>query len=196
MKIGILGGTFDPPHLGHLRLAQAAIEALELDEVLFIPAAQNPLKNQKAGAKPDQRMTMVQRLIANEDRMGISDMELTRGGPSYTIETITELQIVHPGDYWFLMGADALKTLGEWKTPGRLLRMCRLGVAIRPPLTLADALLKIPEEYRDRIDSVPMQGLDISSTEVRERLVRGLDIKQYVPDGVANYIRKNKLYQA
>jgi len=118
MRIGILGGTFDPPHIGHLELARAAIDALKLDEVLFLPAHRNPLKRAKS-SPAKQRLEMVQRMVADEPKMAVSDIETSRGGPSYMVETLMELQMVKPGDYWVLLGADAMKTFDEWKTRRR-----------------------------------------------------------------------------
>src|SRR4051794_25149699 len=103
MKIGILGGTFDPPHTGHLSVARAALEQLELDEVLFLPASRNPLKSRKVVTPAKHRLGMVEALVRNEEKMAVSDMELTRGGISYTVDTLGELHMVQPAEYWFLM---------------------------------------------------------------------------------------------
>jgi len=99
MRIGVLGGSFDPPHRGHLAMAKVALEQLELDEVVFVPANRNPLKDRPVSASGKQRLSMVAAMIADEPQMSVSDMELTRGGLSYAIDTIQELQMVRPGEY-------------------------------------------------------------------------------------------------
>ena len=195
MRIGILGGTFDPPHLGHLQLADAAKASLELDEVLFLPANRNPLKTRPIGTPGKYRLEMVRRLIAQDPSFAVSDMELTRGGMSYTVDTIGELLMVAPADYWFIIGADGLKNLHDWKSPQRLLRICRLAVAVRPPMTDFDVAARIPEEFRERVDVIKMEPSNVSSTEIRERLARRQAVTGLVPESVVAYIREQKLYQ-
>jgi nicotinate-nucleotide adenylyltransferase len=195
MRIGIFGGTFDPPHVGHLALARAAQEQLELDEVIFLPAARNPLKADRANADGKHRLEMVRRLLANEERMAVSDMELTRGGISYTVDTLGELQMIQPADYWFILGADALKRFAEWKNPQRLLKMCRLGVAIRPPTTEADVVSRLPQELREKVDIVKMSPMAVSSTEIRDRISSGKGTADWLPSSVAKYIQSNQLYR-
>ena len=111
MKTGVLGGTFDPPHYGHLELAKAAKAQLGLDEVMFVPANRNPLKTRKT-ASAKHRLRMVELEIEDEEGLSVSDIEITRGGPSYAVDTLEELKMVRPGEYWFIVGADALETLG------------------------------------------------------------------------------------
>lgn len=195
MKIGVFGGTFDPPHLGHLSLARACMAQLELDEILFLPANRNPLKARKVVTPAEDRFAMVARLIEQEPNMAVSDMEITRGGVSYTVDTLGELQMVRPAEYWFLMGADALKALPNWKNPHRLLRLCRVGVVVRPPLTDADVLMKLPEEFKDKVDLVHMDPVDVSSTDLRDRLGRSQNVSPWVPGGVQRYIQDKKLYR-
>lgn len=194
MKIGILGGTFDPPHLGHLEFARAAIEQLGLDEVIFLPAHRNPLKKLKS-SPAKQRLEMVRQMIASEPQMAISDADISRGGPSYMIETLQEFQMVRPADYWVLMGADAFKSFGEWKNPEKILKLCKLGVAVRPPATENEVLQRLNPELRDRIDIVPMKRLDISATDLRQRLAKGQgSLGPYMSPVVLQYIKQNHLY--
>lgn len=195
MRIGIFGGTFDPPHIGHLALARAALEQLELDEVLFLPANRNPLKSKKTATNGKHRLGMVEALVRNEPQMAVSDMELTRGGTSYTVDTLGELQVVQPADYWFIMGADSLKGLADWKNPHRLLRLARLAVALRPPIMDSDALARVPEEFRSRIDVLTMPPMDVSSTDLRERLARNQSVNPSIPPDVLKYISTNQLYR-
>lgn len=195
MRIGVLGGSFDPPHTGHLALAKAAREHLQLDEVLFLPANQNPLKTRRSYANAKQRLAMVQRLVQGQPGLAVSDMEITRGGVSYTVDTIGELLMVQPADYWFLMGADALKALPQWKSPARLLRLCRLGVAVRPPVTESDVLARVPPDFRAKVDVVKMTPLDVSSTEIRARLAKGQNVSPWLAPEVLRYIGENGLYK-
>jgi nicotinate-nucleotide adenylyltransferase len=193
-KIGVLGGTFDPPHLGHLAIAHAAIESLGLDEVLFMPAYRNPLKGRES-ARPDDRMEMVKRLIKNEPNLAVSDIELTRRGPSYAVESLTELQIVRPGQYWFIMGSDSLKEFELWKAPERLLRLCRLAVINRDPRREFTFPTSFPSTFVPHVDIVPMKTNPASSTEIRELLVQKRSVSASVPDSVLSYIREHRLYE-
>lgn len=195
MKIGILGGTFDPPHAGHLALARAAMDQLGLDEVIFLPANRNPLKAGKASASGKHRVGMVEALIRHDSQLAVSDMEITRGGTSYTVDTLGELQMVRPAEYWFLMGADALKGLPDWKNPQRLMRLCRLGVAVRPPMSEGDVIARIPEEFKEKVDLIRMSPLDVSSTDIRDRLSRNKSVSPQLPNDVLKYIHTYQLYK-
>lgn len=194
-KIGILGGTFDPPHIGHLAIARAALEKLELDEVIFLPAARNPLKDRKVITSGKHRLGMVEALVRNEERMAVSDMELTRGGTSYTVDTLGELQMVQPAEYWFLLGSDSLRGLPNWKNPQRLLRLARLGVVARPPIFERDLLNNIPDDFRSRVDVVEMPPMEVSSTDLRDRLKRRLNVSAWIPQDVLKYISTHQLYK-
>ena len=195
MRIGILGGTFDPPHYGHLKLAEAAIEALQLDEVILLPANINPFKQKKRVTAAKDRIAMLQLLQKKNPKLSFSDMEITRGGVSYTVDTLGELQMVHPGEYWFILGADAISTFTEWKNPQRILRLCRLAVTVRPPLNKDDLELQIPDEFRDKIDTIEMTATDESSTTIRDRVIRDLPIQNMTTPEIVTYIRNNKLYK-
>ena len=195
MRIGILGGTIDPPHYGHLKLAEAAIQALELDEVILLPANINPFKQKGRTASAKDRSAMTQLLQKSNAKLSFSDMEITRGGVSYTVDTLGELQMVHPGEYWFIVGADAISTFTEWKNPQRVLRLCRLAVAVRPPLNKDDLQLQIPDEFRDKIDIIEMTATDESSTTIRDRVIRDLPIQNMTTPEIVTYIRNNKLYK-
>ncbi len=197
MRIGILGGTFDPPHIGHLALATAAIEQLDLEEVILMPTFRNPIKGRKVSTSPKDRLAMVEALVrgSGDSHLALSDLEITRGGPSYTVDTMTELQMARPAEYWFLMGADSLRSLPDWKQPNRLVRLSRLGVVVRPPTTESEVRLRIPVELRDHVDVLQMTPVDISSTEIRERLSRKQNVSSWVPVEVLRYISSHKLYQ-
>ena len=194
MRIGILGGTFDPPHYGHVKLAEAAIESLDLDEVILLPANINPFKQKKRITSGKQRIAMTQMLQKRNPKLAFSDMEITRGGVSYTVDTLGELQMVHPGEYWFIVGADAIGNFMEWKNPQRILRLCRLAVAIRPPINKEDLQLELPEEFRDKIDIIEMTATTESSSTIRDRIIRGLTVQNMTTPEIVDYIRNNKLY--
>ena len=196
MRIGILGGTFDPPHIGHLEFGRAAIEALNLDELIFLPANRNPQKRLKT-TPAKQRLEMVQRMVLGEPKMAVSDIEISRGGLSFTIDTLMELQAVRPGDYWLLLGADALRGLSHWKNPDKILRMARLAVALRPPLSESELMLRITPDVKERLDIVPMKQIDISATDIRDRISKrhGL-IAPFLAPGVLQYINQNGLYRS
>jgi nicotinate-nucleotide adenylyltransferase len=197
MRIGVYGGTFDPPHMGHLRLAQAAIRELDLDELILLPAGKNPLKARPAMASARQRLEMVSLLAQDHPKMAVSDQEIGRPGPSYTVDTLAELTMARPAEYWFLIGADNVKEIARWKQPDRLLKMCRLGVALRPPMGASELMARVPEAYRSRVDVVPMESTDVSSSEVRNRLFADKQpVAGTVPPSVLQYIREKGLYRA
>jgi nicotinate-nucleotide adenylyltransferase len=196
MRIGVLGGTFDPPHAGHLAIAQAAKEQLELDEVVFMPAHRNPLKSKGGNTPAKQRLEMVRRLVAGKEGLAYSDLEITRGGPSFTVDTMTELQMASPADYWFILGADSLKGLPDWKQPERLLKLTRLAVAVRPPTTESDVLARLSKDVRERVDVIKMKPLEISATEIRNRLSSNKGVGAWVAPEVLQYIRENNLYRS
>lgn len=196
MRIGILGGTFDPPHNGHLAIAHAAIAALELDEVMFLPTNKNPLKTGKAPAPAKHRLEMVRILIEREDNMSVSDMDITRGGRSYAVDTLSELQMVRPAEYWFLMGADSLHDLEAWKQPHRLLKLCRIGAVSRDLTDAKVTSQRLPEEFRPFIDIVPMDPVHVSATDLREKIAKRQQTNIWMPDTVRNYIETHKLYRS
>lgn len=195
MRIGILGGTFDPPHAAHLALARAAIDQLQLDELIFMPVSRNPLKH-KPISSAKRRLEMVRLLIQDEPKMAFSDLEVLRGGRSYAVDTLEMLQAANPADYWFIVGADALKDLGQWKQPARLLKLTRLAVAVRPPQTETQVISHIPPDIRDRVDLIKMEPMDIASFDIRERIFKGRPVAPMVPDRVLDYIRNNNLYRS
>lgn len=195
MRIGIFGGTFDPPHVGHLALGRAAIDQLGLDELVFVPASRNPLKPNKAESSAKHRLAMVDELISRQPQMAFSDCEVKRGGPSYAVDTLSDMQAARPADYWFVMGADSLRTLPAWKNVPRLLKLCRLAVAVRPPLIVADVLVKLPTDVRAQVDIVKMPALEISSTALKSRIRLGQDPGSWITPEVLKYVRAHNLYR-
>lgn len=195
MKTGILGGTFDPPHVGHLTLARSARDQLELDEVLFVPANRNPLKDPRKTTPARSRLDMVKLAIHDEEKMAVSDIEIVRGGASYMLDTVSELTHLNPSDYWLVLGADSVKTITEWKQPEKLIKMCRLAVALRGGQGKEDVLARIPEVFHERIDWLDMPLVDISATTLRHKIDIGQPISPWVKSQVIAYIEKNRLYR-
>lgn len=195
MRIGILGGTFDPPHRGHLQVASAAIAALELDEVVFVPAARNPLKKDPTKASTKHRLAMVERLVESDSKLAASDVEITKGGKSFAVDTLSEFTAAQPADYWFLMGADALHTLPQWKQVQRLLKLCRVAVVAREYETVEKAMMGFPDDVLARIDVVPMPPVHISSSRLRERLFKKQSVADSITPEVLRYIDENGLYR-
>jgi nicotinate-nucleotide adenylyltransferase len=194
MKYGLLGGTFDPPHLGHLAIAQAAIEELGLDAVILIPANQNPLKHRKA-ASPNHRLQMVRMLAEEDAQVAVSNVELSREGRSYTVDTLEELSIVQPAEYWLLMGTDTLKTLPKWKDPDRLLGFCRIGAIRREPDYLDSVLSSLSPSMASKVDVVSMKASPISSTQIRYETATGKNTDRWLTKDIQDYIEKHGLYR-
>jgi nicotinate-nucleotide adenylyltransferase len=190
MNIGLFGGTFDPPHNAHLALARAALDALQLDELRWIPAGQ-PWQKARAITPAVHREAMVRAAIAGEPRFVLERCELERSGPSYMVDTVRQLQGRVPGAQWFLvLGADQIAGLHTWHDWRTLLGRVTLAVANRPgehpPLD--------PEVQRWARRVVPLPLIDVSATEIRARRARGLPIDSMVPPAVAGYIETHALY--
>jgi nicotinate-nucleotide adenylyltransferase len=195
MKIGFLGGTFDPPHIGHLALAHAALDHLGLDEVMFVPAGRNPFKPQSRTTPARTRLEMVELAIEGESRFSVTDIEVTRPGASYTVDTLEELAMARPADYWVLLGADVLTGFVAWKHPHRILQLARLGVANRPPSTRQTVEPLLPDWISERVDWIDADLPPISATEIRSMILRGKPVGRWVPPAVAGYLADHPLYR-
>lgn len=195
MKRGILGGTFDPPHLGHLHIAVKARDVLKLEEVLFVPARRNPMKRRRIQATPLQRFELCQELIAGEPGLAVSDIELTRGGLSYSVDTLEELQRSEPGNYWLILGADAVVTLPDWKSTERILKLARIAVFARDELAVETILHRLPASYAEHLDFIPAPEMKVSSSKIREAAFKREPWEHWVTEGVANYIKRSELYR-
>jgi nicotinate-nucleotide adenylyltransferase len=189
--MGVLGGTFDPIHLGHLRAAENAREALGLDQVAFVPARVPPHRAAPAAPVLD-RFVMVALATAGRPEFVPSDAEMVREGPSYTVDTLAGFKRRDPmGTVVFIVGADNLDQLPQWREPERILELSEIAVVDRPgemaptPPPLAGA----------RLHHVPGRGLPISSREIRARLQSGASVRGLVPDEVCDYIAKRGLYR-
>ncbi len=198
---GILGGTFDPVHLGHLALAHEALRALELDHVLFVPNADPPHKQDQDVAPAVHREAMVALAIEPEARFVLSRIELEREGRSYAVDTVAELATrARRGgqpDPWFVMSAEALDDFHSWREPDRILQLCRLAVAPRPGAEPLDHewVAKHYPGLEDRFTFLPGPELDIRSTDIRARVASGGSIKELVPEVVIDYIERHGLYR-
>lgn len=192
MKVGIMGGTFDPLHIGHMMAAEAARETYDLQEIWFMPSHIPPHK-QKAGVSGADRLAMVQEAVKSHDAFRTLDWEIVRGGISYTYETIRGLQEEYPHvDLYFIIGADMVQYLPKWQKIDELVqRLTFIGVG-RPgtPLDI-DAL---PNFIAEKVLLADMPLVDISSTMLRERLAAGKSIRYMVPEAVFDYVQRSGLY--
>lgn len=186
MRLGVYGGAFDPPHLGHLVAASDACDALGLDRLLWVPSAVHPLKPVRT--PPALRLEMVRAAIAGDPRFAADDLELRRAGASYTVDTLRELRAREPGaELFFLTGADNLADLPRWREPDEIARLATLAVVSRAGDTL-------PTDPAYPAVPVAVTRLDVSSTEVRRRVAAGKSIRYLVPDAVRAVIEREGLY--
>jgi nicotinate-nucleotide adenylyltransferase len=188
VRIGILGGTFDPPHVGHLIAAQDALTVLALDKVIFIPARVPPHKQNEVVSSPDTRLRMLKTATQGDRRFEVSDVELKRSGPSYTADTLRELKERHPEDEFFLLlGVDQVREFPTWREPATVLKLARLAMLARGGVEEAVASDIVHQ-------NVPVTRMDVSSTMIRERVAAGLGIRYLVPAGVEEIIAAERLY--
>ena len=189
MRLGVFGGAFDPPHLGHLVAASEVAQALALDRVIWVPSARHPFKQGRMGAEAAVRLEMVRAAIAGDPRFEADGLELEREGPSYTVDTLRALRARHPGaEIFFLTGADNLRELHLWREPDEVVRLARLVVVSRGGEG-------VPAEARYPARAVGVTRIDLSSTEVRRRVGAGETIRYLVPDAVAALIARHGLYR-
>ncbi len=197
LRLGILGGTFNPPHIAHLICAQEAHRELALDQVLLIPAAIPPHKPVEREPGAAHRLAMCRLAVAADDRLAVSDLELRRDGPSYTVDTLQELSRNAPHDELVLiLGGDIAAGLPDWRRPERVLELATVAVAKRrgtPRGAVDRALGGLPGGDRARFFAMPRIG--ISSTMVRRRVSAGDPIRYIVPDQVLEYIERHGLYR-
>ena len=202
-RIGLMGGSFDPIHFGHLLAAQGAAERLRLDKVVFIPARQPPHKTYRHLANFAHRYAMVKIAIRGNPRFDVSDVELRRGGKSYSIDTIHQLRAEYGLDskLYFIVGADMLRDLPTWKDVKKLTKLCSFAVAVRPGYDLRDldALKRrmgeaFVRETKRNILHIPPTG--VSATEIRRRLRTERPIHYMAPEDVERHIRRHHLYGA
>ena len=199
-KIGLMGGTFDPIHIGHLILGEAAWRQFCLDEVWFLPAGNPPHKQNRAGRASDrERLEMVRLAIQSNPHFVLSLIEMNKDGYSYTYRTLERLHGQYPdADWYFIMGADSLTDFDTWREPQRIADACRIVVATRnqmEPASFRTLLAKRREEFHHDFLELDTPNLDISSKHLREMIRSGESIRYYTPDTVLNYIRQNRIYE-
>ena len=200
-RIGILGGTFDPPHLGHLLIAETARVALDLESVLFVPAGEPWLKSGQRITPASHRLRMVQLAVADNPHFCVSDCEVQRSGATYTVDTLRELRCAYTDDteLFFIVGSDVLDQFHRWKEPDEILTLCRLAVIERPGGPV-DGIGTLSERFPDAVASgavVPVAGprVDFSASELRRILAAGQSVRYQVPDQVVEYIKDHELYR-
>jgi nicotinate-nucleotide adenylyltransferase len=198
-RIGVLGGTFDPPHIGHLWLATLAADELNLDRVLFLPAGQPPHKADRQISPAAHRLLMTRLAISGDPLFELSIIEMERPGPSFTVRSLEELRGIYGSDvelFW-LMAADSLAQVGSWRDPDLLLSLAEWGVGPRPgtaPPSRAELDRRFGEAA-SRIHLLPGPGLDISASEIRSRVAARLTIRYLVPAAVEELIAERGLYR-
>jgi nicotinate-nucleotide adenylyltransferase len=198
MRIGVIGGTFDPIHLGHLIVAEEACTRLGLSQVVFVPAGLPPHKQAHEISPSEQRLDMVQAAIADNEHFGLSRVDVDRPGPCYTVDTIGLLQEAWGDDaeIYFVIGSDSLADLPSWYQPQRLLRRCTVVAVERPGYALdLNRLERHLPGAAAQIQLLRAPTLDISSTEIRERVRSGHTIRYLVPDAVIRHIYQDHLYR-
>ena len=189
MRLGVYGGSFDPPHLGHLLPVIDAAEQLELDGVRFVPASTQPLKVGRASAGPADRLAMTERLVQGIPGFSVDPAEIDRPGLSYTVDTLAAVAAEVPGaELFLLLGADAYALFDQWRDPERVRALATIVVMVR-----GDGAAR-PHE-RPGVMVLQSRRVDVSSTELRARVRDGRTIRGFVPDAVADYIAERRLYR-
>jgi nicotinate-nucleotide adenylyltransferase len=210
VRLGIFGGTFDPPHVGHLLAASDAIEHLTLDRLVFVPAAVQPLKAGRETASAVHRLAMVHLMVGSDARLQSDSVEVDRDGLSYTVDTLREFARRFPSaDRYFLVGADVLASFAQWRDPQTVLDLATLAVLTRRADSDTDATSEATRMEQQRMSApgslvdglaqrssfVPTRRVDISSTEIRDRVRSGRSIHGFVTDAVGEYITAHGLYR-
>ena len=195
--IGIMGGTFDPIHCGHLILAEQARETLALDRVLFVTAADPPHKPGQVVTPARNRHEMACLAVEGNEHFECSTIEIERPGPSYTIDTVKQIMGIYDGvRVYLLVGADEARDLMSWRDPHGIRNLATIVVANRPGYPVAESLEALPADFAESIIALEMPGVDISSTDIRARARSRRSIRYLVPEAVENYIAEHSLYAA
>jgi nicotinate-nucleotide adenylyltransferase len=203
-RVGLFGGTFDPVHIGHLIVARAAVEHLELERMIWIPSAQPPHKPHGTVTGASERLEMVRLAIAEQAPFELSDCEIRRAGPSYTVQTVREFRanLGEAAELFWLIGADSLQELPSWYQVEQLLPLCRIVTAGRPGWAWDPGVRKLlagrlGAEAVERLgaDILPTPRIEISASQIRQRIGQGLSIRWLVPPAVEQYIQQRGLYR-
>ncbi len=195
-RLGIMGGTFDPIHNGHLFVAEEARARFSLDGILFVPNGAPPHKSDYLLTAARHRYEMTRIATADNSAFTCLSLELDRPGPSYTVETLTLLQAQHPAaELFYITGVDAIADILTWRRHEEIIRMVTFIAATRPGFSPESLAERLPPSYLQRILMLGTTAIGISSTEIRERIRLGLPARYLTPDGVRDYIEKNHLYE-
>lgn len=198
-RIGIMGGTFDPIHIGHLLIAENALESYHLNEVLFIPTGVPYMKSEKQVSDVRDRVRMVELAISDNPNFSLSTIEADEAENTYTYRTLEKLKELNSGaEYFFIMGADSLFAMESWKYPEKIFSDCTVLAAVRDEKNAMDVRDKITElkhNYKAKILLLPARSIEISSTDIRRRLMRKESVRYMVQDTVITYIKEQKLYE-
>lgn len=199
-RVGILGGTFNPIHLGHLLIAHAVAEALDLKRVLLLPAAQPPHKTSDALATADERLAMVRLSMAGDSLLDVCTLDLDRGGNSYAVDTMRAFRVQHPAyDPYFIIGMDSLRELHTWRCVHELLTLCKFVTVDRPGVDrpVNQVELRLPQPWPERLLAgiISIRTLDVSSSEIRHRIAVGRSIRYLVSPAVEAFIHERGLYR-
>ncbi len=192
-RLGLFGGTFDPPHIGHLVLAAWAHEALRLDRVMFIPAGRPPHKRRRRITPARHRLAMTRLAVKGDPAFAVSTLEVARRAPSFTVDTLRALARTHRGERFLIIGGDSLDDFRSWVEPEAILELATLAVAARPGT--GDPRARRWAERSGRVVWIGDPALDVSSSALRERVRRGRSIRYLVPEPVRRYIERHRLYR-
>lgn len=197
-KIGIIGGTFNPIHNGHIALAKTAYNELSLDEVIFISSGMSYFKKDIVMPSREDRFNMTNLAVSNVPYFSASDIEMKREGNSYTFETILELKkIYNDAEFFYIIGADTLFSMESWKNPEIIFENCNIVCAVRDDIDineLKDKSIDIENKYKTHVIILNFNKIQLSSSEIRKMLSNNEDVSHLIPAGVLNYIKENKLY--
>jgi nicotinate-nucleotide adenylyltransferase len=201
-SLGILGGTFNPPHRGHLAVARHALEELELEHVMLVPAHTAPYKSDRANGSserdpgPEHRLRMCHLAVADVDRLSVCALEIERGGLSYTVDTLRSIHASHPdAELTFIVGADTASTIGSWREPERLLELAHLAVAARAGAAQTRVLDALAAVGTADVRFLEMPSIEVSSSLARQRVADGQAVEDLLGPAVAGYIAEHQLYR-
>lgn len=196
LKLGVLGGTFDPLHYGHLALARAAVEYFSLSRLVIVPAGEPWQKSGWRISAASERLEMAKLAVASQQGFEVSALEVNRCGPSYTVDTLAALAGLYPGaELLLVLGADVLASFFHWHRPRRILELAQIVAARRPTVEGMKGLDDVATQLGSRLSWLPMPATDISSTDIRRRVVEGRTIRDLVPPTVEGFIRQRSLYK-